>query len=163
MSTIVTLQLDGDSQAFFEAMRQKHFPPERNQIGAHLTLFHTLPDSSEIGDALRWIGDHNSRFALDVTGLRSLGKGVAYTLRSPELLALHAELSGIFRDHLSAQDKQKFSPHVVVQNKVTPEKARALLSNLQAGFKPFPVQGAGFELWRYHGGPWELIEKFPLI
>lgn len=162
MSFIVTLQMDEASQAFFEGMRRKHFPPERNVIGAHLTLFHTLPETTEISDALRWIGEQNGQFAMEVTGLRSLGRGVAYTLRSAELLALHRELSDVFRDHLSAQDKQKFGPHVVVQNKATGDAARKLLGELTAGFVPFRVMGTGFELWRYLGGPWELVERFGL-
>ena len=163
MTYIVTLQMDDASQAFFEGMRRKHFPPERNQIGAHLTLFHTLPETGEVAEALRWIGDHHSVFAMEVTGLRSLGRGVAYTLRSVELAARHAELAEVFRDHLTPQDKQKFSPHVVVQNKVTGEAARKLLEELQGDFKPFTVWGIGFELWKYLGGPWELVERFGFV
>ena len=160
MTDIVTLKLDADSQAFFEAMRQRHFPPERNQIGAHLTLFHTLPGTAEIADVLRRVAGQHAAFMLQVTGLRSLGKGVAYTLRSAELQAVHAELSEAYVEHLSPQDRQRFMPHVVVQNKAQPAEARALLAEMQAGFQPFAVQAVGLELWNYLGGPWRLAEEF---
>ena len=40
---ILTLRLDPESQARFDALRRAHFPPERNLLGAHVTLFHALP------------------------------------------------------------------------------------------------------------------------
>ena len=160
MTNVLTLKFDKDSQEFFEGMRQKHFPTERNLIGAHLTLFHTLPDDPWNAEFMEMVAQHEKPFPLQVTGLRSLGKGVAYTLRSPELMDLFDELAREFRDSLTPQDRQKFSPHVVVQNKVTPEKARALLAKLQAGFKPFTVHATGLQLWNYLGGPWKLAQEF---
>ena len=59
---------------------------------------------------------------------------------------------------LTPQDKQTLWPHVTVQNKVAPEAARALLQTLQQSFMPFTVQGLGLRLWRYLGGPWELLQ-----
>ena len=159
MTNVLTLKFDGASQEFFEGMRRKHFPPERNVIGAHLTLFHTLPDEPSIAEFVRAVAEFEEPFSLQVTGLRSLGKGVAYVLRSAELTAIFDELANEFRDELSAQDRQKFSPHVVVQNKVTPEKARALLAELHGGFVPFTVWATGLQLWHYLGGPWELAEE----
>lgn len=40
---IVTLGLDADAAAFFDALRRAHFPTERSFLPAHLTLFHRLP------------------------------------------------------------------------------------------------------------------------
>ena len=51
-------------------------------------------------------------------------------------------------------------PHVTVQNKVTPELARALQKELQATFAPFEVEGVGLSLWRYLGGPWEQLAVY---
>ncbi len=141
-------------------MRQRYFPPERNQIPAHLTLFHTLPAPSEIGQVLKEVAEQQPRFGLQVSGLRSLGRGVAYALTSPELLHLHREFSARFREHLSAQDKQKFQPHVVIQNKATGPHARELLAILQPAFRPFAVEAIGLDLWHYLGGPWKLAETF---
>ena len=35
-----------EDQAAFDRLRTAHFPPERNQLAAHLTLFHHLPPSA---------------------------------------------------------------------------------------------------------------------
>ena len=161
MSTILTLQLDPASQSHFEALRQLHFPPERNYIAAHVTLFHTLPDTPEIVAELASSAAQNRRFPLSVSGVRSLGKGVAYTLVSPALQTLHAQLSLAFEPFLTSQDRQPLRPHVVIQNKVTPEAARALLITLQATFRPFPAEALGLELFEYLGGPWRPMQKFP--
>ena len=161
MTNILTLEMDEASQAWFEQLRQAHYPVHLNQIAAHLTLFHTVPDTAEVYDALRMAAEGQERFAMQVTGLRLLGRGVAYQVGSRALLDLHAELVEAFREHLSAQDKQRFVPHVVVQNKATPERAKLLLAELQAGFRARRVEAIGLQLWHYLGGPWELAERFP--
>lgn len=51
-------------------------------------------------------------------------------------------------------------PHVTVQNKVSPQKARALRERLEQTFTPFEVRGEGLLLWRYLGGPWELVGEY---
>ena len=161
MTDVLTLDLEDSAQAHFEALRRRYFPAERNVISAHLTLFHTLPRASWIDSKIEEALTGVHGFSLGVTGVRSLGKGVAYTLRSPELLKLHARLAEEFAGDLTPQDKQRFQPHVVVQNKVTPEAARALLSKLDAEFAPFAVEATGLALWHYLGGPWELARRFP--
>ena len=160
MTNVLTLRLDDDSQAFFETMRQKHFPPERNQIPAHLTLFHSLPDSDEIAAELAAVTERGARFRIAITGLRSLGRGVAYKVASPPLLRLHAELAGAFAAHLTPQDRQRFTPHIVIQNKATPERARLLLAELERTFHALEADALGLDLWHYLGGPWELAQTF---
>ncbi|WP_119069478.1 2'-5' RNA ligase family protein [Rubrobacter indicoceani] len=159
---ILTLKLDERSQAFFDGMRERHFPPERNFIGAHVTLFHALQGrftddlASDIADAA---GDH-APFAVRVKKLRSLGRGVAYVLESEELSVLRGRLAKKWRPYLTAQDAEKFSPHATVQNKVAPERAKRLLLELEATFEPFDVLAGGLLLWRYTGGPWEFVQEF---
>ena len=71
----------------FDRLRAEHFPPERNHLAAHVTLFHALPgehlDERPGGPARR--RPTGSRSTSTVTGLRFLGCGVAYTLGSAEL------------------------------------------------------------------------------
>jgi len=161
MTYVLTLSVDAESQAYFEVLRRLHFPPERNQIPAHLTLFHTLPNDSNIVRVLEFEAERQETFALAVTGVRSLGRGVAYKLESATLSALHARLSQAFAEHLTAQDKQRLQPHIVVQNKVTAATAYELLLDLQQTLAPMQVQALGMDLWRYMGGPWELARTFP--
>ncbi len=69
-----------------------------------------------------------------LSGLISLGKGVAYRVESPGLAAIRAELAKAFAGLLTPQDQAGWRAHVTIQNKVALEVARALLSELQAGF-----------------------------
>jgi 2'-5' RNA ligase len=157
---LLTLRLDSASQAFFDQKRQQYFPTERNLIAAHLTLFHTLPRAPEITAALEEAAARTPPHPVYVTGLRSLGRGVAYKLESPELTVLHRDLSLAFSGHLTEQDRQKFQPHVVIQNKVTAARAKSLLALLEPQFRGFDVEAQGLDLWHYMGGPWEHARTF---
>lgn len=160
MTDLVTLALDAESQRYFEELRQRHFPPERNLVPAHLTIFHTVPREAWVGEAVRDAAAAQPAFPITVTGVRSLGKGVAYELRSTELDRMHRGLVERFREVLTAQDRQPFRAHIVVQNKVSPEAARLLLRELDGEFVERRVWATGLDLWHYLGGPWELAERF---
>lgn len=159
---ILTLELDPDSFEIFNSLRKEHFPPERNFLDAHITLFHKLPGEQEeaIKKTLQEISSR-STLTLSFSSLRFLGKGVAVNVDSAELLELRKQLATTWKDWLETQDKQPFKPHLTVQNKVTPEEARGLLEHLQQTWVPLTGQGTGLLLWRYLVGPWELLEKFP--
>lgn len=156
----MTLALDGPAQAKFEAVRQQWFPPELNRIPAHLTLFHTLPESQETVDSLTGVATSQTAFDMRVAHVRSIGRGVAFFIDSTEAVRLHRALSAAFTHVLSAQDRQGFRPHVVAQNKVAPAVAKQTLALLQAGFQPWTCEAVGVDLWRYLGGPWEFIRRF---
>jgi 2'-5' RNA ligase len=160
---ILTLQMDESSQEHFDRLRELHFPPERNYLNAHLTLFHKLPGEreAEISAELREVCRDQDPLVLAVTNLRFLGRGVAYELSSPELMTLRRRLAKRWQSWLGAQDRQGFKPHITVQNKVPSEQARALHEQLQASFSPFEVESLGLSLWRYLGGPWEKTDTYP--
>lgn len=160
---ILTLALDATSQAYFNDLRQQHFPPAINYLAAHLTLFHHLPGAglAAVQARLRAVAQARPPLALAVTGLRSLGRGVAFTLENDDLRALHRQLQADFAPHLTPQDQQQLQPHVTIQNKVDPAEARALLADLQADFVPFEAVGTGLHLWAYRQGPWESLVEFP--
>lgn len=153
---IVTLLLDDADQERFDRLRAEHFPPERNVLKAHVTLFHALP--GEHLDAVRAdlaAAADRPAFDVAVTGVRSLGRGVAYVLASAEVAAVRDGLASGWAPWLTPQDRQRHSPHVTVQNKVEPAVARALHARLRAQFVPYDVRARGLGLWRYLGGPWE--------
>lgn len=156
---IVTLQLDAPSTDYFNRLRAQHFPAALNHIGAHVTLFHKLPGEEEraVLEALareaRWRGP----FAVRVPGLMRLGRGAAFRIDSEALLTVRASLAAAFEPWLSGQDREKFRPHVTVQNKVSPAQAEALYEHLSRGFIPFDAVAEGLQLWRYEGGPWSPV------
>ncbi len=153
---IVSLVLDPEEQERFDALRRAHFPADRLVVGAHVSLFHALP-GEEQARVEQDLGQAAARepFDVEVHRVRSLGRGVAYDLRSLELSALHAGLQARWAGLLTPQDRQRLSAHVTVQNKVTPDAARRLLAELQRGFVPRSVRAQGLALWRYAAGPWE--------
>ena len=159
---VITLQLEPAAQARFDDERRALFPPGRTQVGAHVTLFHALPGEQRAA-VTATLAEEGKRAALSVavSGVRSLGRGAAYALVSAELLELHTRLARAWAPWLTLQDRQPFRPHVTVQNKVDAATARATLGALSARFTPYLVQGIGLELWRYVGGPWALLERFP--
>ncbi|MEE1656789.1 2'-5' RNA ligase family protein [Microvirga sp. CF3062] len=159
---ILTLRFDERSFAFFDEQRRRYFPPERNFIPAHLTLFHHLPGEhfATIQRDIEICASDRKPFNLDVTGLRPLGRGVAYALASQDLTAMRRHLALTWNDWLKPQDRQNHNPHVTVQNKVHPSAARALLEELEDSFRPFQVTGAALDLWWYRGGPWEKARTF---
>jgi 2'-5' RNA ligase len=159
---ILTLRFDERSFAFFDAQRRRYFPPERNFIPAHLTLFHHLPGGhlDSIQHDIEACASGQQPLTLDVTGLRSLGHGVAYVLASPELAGMRRHLALKWNDWLKPQDRQRHQPHVTVQNKVHPSAARALLEELGESFQPFQAEAVGLDLWWYRSGPWEKVRTF---
>ena len=159
---ILTLVLDEQAQERFDALRRAHFPPARNHLAAHVTLFHALPAAWE-GRVRADVESVAQRPAYDVevVRVRSLGGGVAYDLHAPELTAQRAELARRWQPWLTPQDAQWRGAHVTVQNKVPPAQARALLADLQTGFAPYAVRATGLGLWRYLGGPWEPLGTTP--
>ncbi len=162
---IVTLLLDPESQARFDRLRSLHFPPERNFLAAHVTLFHHLPPerADVIAADLAAVSSPTERFTVSATGLHSLGRGTAFRLDSEHLIRLRGTLARRWEDQLTAQDRQGFRPHVTIQNKVTAEAAKRLLGLLSAEFSPFQVTAVGLGLWRYRGGPWDAAGSFAFI
>lgn len=160
---ILSLTMDSASAGRLNALRRRHFPPERNVLDAHLTLFHALPGAEQaaIAEHLSRVCTARAPLELYFGSVRSLGRGVAVVVDCAELLALRAALAGHWRGRLSRQDAQTLRPHVTVQNKVAPAEAKALYENLRSTWVPFRGVGEGLSLWHYRGGPWEPAGSFP--
>ncbi len=159
---VLTLLFESGVQAYFDTLRKEHYPPGQNRIQAHLTLFHALPGSEEAGilHVLRGLSE-GLAMQLEVTSLMKLGGGVAFRIQSAALRSIHTRLQQRWQPWLTAQDRQGFRPHVVIQNKVDPSIAAALYAKLAPAFQPFACTAAGLILWRYMGGPWERLETIP--
>jgi hypothetical protein len=159
---IVTAALAPDLQERFDRLRRAHFPAGRNHLAAHVTLFHQLP-GEEVDAVAADLAAAVDRPAppVEVVGVRFLGRGVAYDLRSPELDAVRARLARTWEHWLGAQDRARHRPHVTVQNKVDPAVARALHAELAAAFVPAAGAVPALRLWRYLGGPWEPVSTHP--
>jgi 2'-5' RNA ligase len=159
---ILSLALDEPSFLFFNTLRQKHFPPERNYLDAHLTLFHALPgeEYETICRQLETLCQQISPMQLQVTEVKMIGRGVAYKMECDALKHLHHQLRKNWLEWLTAQDRQKIWPHVTVQNKASVEQARELYAELRQKFEPFTTTDTGLTIWAYRNGPWEKLKEF---
>lgn len=157
---VLTVHFDPPSQTRLDADRQAYFPSKRNIVPAHLTLFHQLPYTESTSAELTQVAMRQPAFAITVTGLIFLGRGVAYTLTFSPLLQLRAQLAKCFAPHLIPQDRRPFRPHIVIQNKTTPEIARVTIAEITSRFVPFTIEAMGMDLWRYMDGPWTLLKTF---
>ena len=98
---------------------------------------------------------------MEVSGLRFLGRGVAYDLRSPELRACARGSRPAWEPWLTPQDRQGFRPHVTVQNKVAPDAGPGAARRARRPASRRTSCGReGLALWRYLGGPWEPAASF---
>ncbi len=159
---IVTALLGGEDFAWADALRRAHFPAERNQLAAHLTLFHHLPPSAL--DPLKRLLAAEARMtpqpAARVVRLIPLGRGVALGVECPALVAIRARIADAMTGMLTPQDQAGWRPHVTIQNKASPSEARALLQQLRKDFVPRSIEIAGLAAWWYRGGPWEPIGEY---
>ena len=155
---ILTARIADDDLAPFDRLRKAHFPPERNFLHAHLTMFHRLPGeyAGRIVETLERVAALQKPISAQVTGLRHLGAGVAFAIASPELYEVRQALRGAFVVWLNSQDMHKWQPHITIQNKVSRGEADQLFKALQTRFEPRQIRIVGLDLHAYLDGPWRL-------
>ena len=159
---ILSLQLDPVLFAAADALRRAHFPPDRNVLAAHVTLFHHLPGERFDGvvDQLRRTCAATPPVSVKLPSVRFLGRGVGLNVASDALLRMRAELASAFAPWLSPQDRAGYNPHITVQNKVDPATARSLYEDLRQTWTSLSGDSPALQLWWYRGGPWEAAGTF---
>jgi 2'-5' RNA ligase superfamily len=159
---IVTATMGKADQAWANALRAEHFPPERNYLQAHITLFHHLPPGHwpEIKTRLASLAHELAAPDAWLREVMFLGRGVAYRIECPDLLAMREELAVALQGLLTPQDQAKPRLHITVQNKVEPVIAKALFAELSAGFEPRSLEINGLAAHFYRSGPWEPIQSW---
>lgn len=160
---IVTAILPHEVHRWASELRRRHFPPERNHLEAHVTLFHALPPSSEaeVRAALASEAAACAPPAARIERLLDLGRGTALRVDCPPLLDLRARLAERFHGLLTAQDSHRPRLHVTIQNKVSRGEALALQSALPPTLvrRAFAFTGLGLHI--YAGGPWRAAGNYP--
>jgi hypothetical protein len=163
---ILTAVLPPDVQGWAEGLRRAHYPPEKNHLHAHVTLFHAFAPSlmEELADFIPRVAGEFAAPQGAVKGVMDLGKGTAIALDAPQLLTLRALIAEHFHGSLTAQDLHEPRPHITIQNKVTKEAARALQASLPPLLAPWIARGRftfpALALHIYRGGPWEKVRSF---
>ena len=159
---ILTAELPRDLQGWANGLRRAHFPPDRNHLEAHVTLFHALPPSveGELRGCCASLAAEHAPVPARLVGLMKLGKGTALELASPAMLALRDALAERFHGLLTPQDEHRPRLHVTIQNKVSIEAARALQGELAPQLRARDFAFAGLALHAYRGGPWEFLKRW---
>lgn len=159
---IVTALFAPGDDGWLQELRRAHYPPERNQVPAHLTLFHQLPPSceAELDRRLAAVVASSPPRAR-IAGVIDLDGGTALRVESEALEAMREALAEALHGLLTPQDRDGWRGHVTIQNKVERNEARRLQAQLRASFLPRPLAIPALATWRYLGGPWERIRTFP--
>lgn len=160
---ILTAMLPPDLHRWATALRQAHFPPERNFLEAHVTLFHAIPGAheAEVREVCAAIAAEQPPVpARLLAGVMNLGRGTALKLESPAMLAVRDRLAARFHGLLTAQDQHRPRLHVTVQNKVAPADAKALQALLAPQLAERAFAFPGLSLFAYRGGPWEHVQDW---
>jgi hypothetical protein len=157
---IVSALFGAEDFAWLESLRRAHYPPERNRLPAHLTLFHHLPPS--VAPELRHRLAEISRCAppaAETAGLIDMGGGTALRIHSPALEAIRGQLAEAFTGLLTPQDQAGWRPHVTIQNKVSAAEARQLRETLKNQLKRRALRIDGLAAWAYREGAWEPLSR----
>ena len=159
---ILTAELPPDLHRWATELRRAHFPPERNFLDAHVTLFHALSPHIEdelLGLLARLAGEF-APVAARLEGTMNLGGGTALRIASPAMLGLRAHVAEHFKGLLTVQDSHPPRLHVTIQNKVSPGAAQGLQAELAGMVFARDFAFPGLALFRYRGGPWEAVRRF---
>jgi hypothetical protein len=156
---ILTAQMGKVDQAWATMLRAANYPPEQNQVPAHISLFRHLPPAylPEIKSRIAAMAAQYPPPDAWISSVMFLGRGNAFAVESPELMALWAELADGLTGLLTPQDQAQPRLHITIQNKVSAKKARELNNRLHADFKPRSLSITGISAYYYRGGPWENI------
>ena len=152
-----------DVQGWAEGLRRRHYPPDRNRVPAHVTLFRTLPPSceAELRDALARAAAACAPPPARLESVMALGGGTAFAIRSPAMLQVREELAEHLHGLLTAADDHRPVLHVTIQNKVSGKEAQALQAQLAESFRPRDFTFAGLALHAWRGGPWDSLKRWP--
>jgi hypothetical protein len=159
---LVTAELPPDVLAWADALRRANYPPERNRLRAHVTLFHALPPSVE-AELVQVLGDLARRPppVARMDGLMKLDRGTALAVESPEMVELHGLVAERMHGLLTHQDTRPLRLHVTIQNKVTSQAARALQAELEPSLRVTSFRFRAFGLYAWEEGLWREIRTIP--
>lgn len=158
---IITARIEDADLLPFDALRSRHFPAKRNFLRAHLTMFHKLP-CEELGNiraSARAVTVERRPILAEVSAVRHLGAGTAFTITSPELMEIRSNLRAHLLPSLGPQDLQAWQPHITVQNGVPHTQADVLFEMLSEDFVPHKIRIIGIDIWQYLDGPWAPLES----
>lgn len=153
-SLIVTIKMQEEALAFFNALRKKYYPTHCNYVDAHITLFHKLPSNIHAIEEALLQAAKRKIFTLQIDSIKQINTSVIYTINAPELVGIHKQLKKQCYPYLSFKDRKYLRPHITIQNKVTVFKAQQTAALLQEDFSPFNIEAIGFSTYLFNKNKW---------
>jgi hypothetical protein len=159
---VLTVQVEKNAQAYLENLRKQHFPPEVNYISARLSVFHALPRTmiEQVDSVLTTRTAQHRLIESQVTGVKSLGRGVAFVIPCGELEAPAGRTSGGVerRSDAGGSEQVETSRHDPEQGDSRSRESFAGHVGVEVRTRHITVRG--LDLWHYNGGPWELARSY---
>ncbi len=161
---IVLAVLPAAVQAQLDGLRRVHYPPERNRVPAHCTLFHAIPGmvADELAATLAVLAASTAPPRARIGGVIDLDGGTAFEVISPELVDLRDALADRFHGLLSGGDAVAPRLHVTIQNKVERSTARALQGHLRATWQSLDITIPALAVHRVIAGSWHPVGTWRL-
>jgi hypothetical protein len=154
---IVLAVLPDAVQARLDGLRRTHYPPDRNRVPAHCTLFHAIPGmvAAELAGLLSTLAAQNPPPRARIDRVLDLDSGTALGVFAPELLALREAIADHFHGLLTGGDALAPRLHVTIQNKVDRPTARALQRTLGASWQAIDTDVQALAVHRVVDGGWQ--------
>jgi 2'-5' RNA ligase len=158
---LITAELPPDVLAWADGLRRAHYPPEKNRLRAHVTLFHALPPSAE-AEVQRLLAElaKGAPPEARIASIWNMGGGTAFDVASEGMEQLHALMRERFEGIMTLQDDRKLRLHITVQNKVQPGTAKVLQAELRKSFEPRQFRFRGLGLYAWDEGLWQPIADY---
>lgn len=167
---VLTLLTDAEHQKRMTALRNKYFPSKLNKLGAHLTLFHALPESkleSTIIPTIKRTVAEWKPFGVNAAKPFRMKKGIAISVPKNQggdlAQKVHGALLAAWEGEgwLSEQDAGGMRAHYTIMNKVDDEeKVAGAMEEVSTDWKGDRGTVVGLGLWRYEKGYWRWVEAF---
>ncbi|KNG45901.1 nucleotide-diphospho-sugar transferase [Stemphylium lycopersici] len=164
---VLTLKLTDSLAKPMDELRNRYFPKRLNRTGAHLTLFHALPESQmeALERGLAQISGSIKPFDVSSGKPFRMRKGVGINVDEgyKKMKDVHSDLQSQWAAFLSEQDAGGFRPHWTVMNKVDDEhKVDGAFSTIRQELSEGNQEGqaVGLDLWRYERGNWIFAKHF---
>jgi len=153
---IVLAVLPDAVQARLDALRRTHYPPERNRVPAHCTLFHAIPGmvSAELIQHLAALTAQTPPPRACIDRVIDLDSGTALGVLSPDLVVLRDGVADHFHGLLTGGDAVPLRLHVTIQNKVDRPTARALQRALGTSWRAVDTVIPALAVHRVVDGAW---------
>jgi hypothetical protein len=153
---IVLAVLPDALQARLDALRRTHYPPDRNRVPAHCTLFHAIPGmvAPELAATLARLTATTPPPRARIDRIIDLDGGTALGLASADLAHVREELADHFHGLLTGGDAVPPRFHITLQNKVDRRTAHILQAELAGTWRAIDTPIPAIAVHRVIDGAW---------